>query len=54
MPHAAVRLFASGGHPAILSRAEAAKEEILAFWLRCEAAERLGDFRQIQLERRAL
>lgn len=41
MPHAAVRLFASGGHPAILSRAEAAKEEILAFWLRCEAAERL-------------
>ena len=28
-------------HPAILSRAEAAKEEILAFWLRCEAAERL-------------
>ena len=41
MPHAAVRLFASGGHPAILSRAEAVKEEILAFWLRCEAAERL-------------
>lgn len=41
MPHAAVRLFASGWHPAILSRAEAAKEEILAFWLRCEAAERL-------------
>ena len=41
MPHAAVRLFPSGGHPAILSQAEAAKEEILAFLNRCGAAERL-------------
>lgn len=41
MPHAAVRLFPSGGHPAILSQAEAAKEAILAFLIRCGAAERL-------------
>ena len=31
LPRAAVRLFSSGGHPAILSQAEAAAQEILAF-----------------------
>ena len=31
LPRAAVRLFPSGGHPAVLSRAEAAAEAILTF-----------------------